>query len=390
MKDWLIRNQIYIYLGLALFLSVIGTLQSIQIGEKFYGPEGPYTHYNNYVIFASSYDHLLEGSNLYSWYLDEHWDLYKYTPTFSLFFGIFSVLPDWLGLFLWNALNGLILFIALWKIDFRKNAHRWLALGFVLLEFILALQNSQSNSLIAGLIILSFLSFEKEKWFWGVAFLMFASFIKPFALVGFAMCLFYPNKLKLAAYAMLTAVVLFLLPAFVTGFDELFWQYKNWFEMLGQDHDQSIGISVMGIISSWFSAEPSKLAVLLSGVVLFCIPLVRFKSYQSKDFRTLMLASILIWIVIFNHKAESPTFIIACAGMVIWYFYSERNALTLTLILLAFVLTCLSPSDLFPPGIREDYIWPYKLKVLPSVLIWGVLTLQLLSRNFIDQSPSDS
>src|SRR5580658_9739822 len=41
------------------------------------------TYYNNYVIFKYSFFHLIDGKNLYGIYPDDHWDLFKYSPTFA-------------------------------------------------------------------------------------------------------------------------------------------------------------------------------------------------------------------------------------------------------------------------------------------------------------------
>src|ERR1700743_2195907 len=48
------------------------------------------TEYNNYIIFKNSFFHLISGKNLYTIYPFEQWDYFKYTPTFSLFMGLFA------------------------------------------------------------------------------------------------------------------------------------------------------------------------------------------------------------------------------------------------------------------------------------------------------------
>ena len=337
MKKWLSANQFSLMVAATILITAIVCVQSVSLGEKYFGEQGPYTWYNNYVIFRQSFDHLLDGTNLYTAYPAEQWDIYKYTPTFSLFFGFFRVLPDVAGLFAWNLLNALVLTIAVWKLGFEKDRYRWLALGFVLLEIITAMQNSQSNSLIAGLIILAFVHLEKNKIITACLLVVLAVFIKPFALVGFALFLFYPGKVKMLIGSILFIVTLFFLPVILTGFDGLLEQYGNWFEMLQNDHDQSVGISVMGWLKTWFGVDASKSGVLSVGMLLFALPLIRMKLYRTYQFRLLMLASVLIWIVIFNHKAESPTFVIAATGMAIWYFGTERNLWNTIVIILAFV-----------------------------------------------------
>ena len=59
------------------------------------------------------------------------------------------------------------------------------------------------------------------------------------------------------------------------------------------------------------------------------------------------------------------------AGVALWFIRSEKNALNITLFVLAFVLTTLSPTDLFPRFLREEYVTPYTLKGVPCILIWG-------------------
>jgi hypothetical protein len=126
----------------------------------------------------------------------------------------------------------------------------------------------------------------------------------------------------------------------------------------------------MGIIKTWFDIDINKNAIVLLGALLFLIPFIKIKNYTSYNFRHLALTSILIWIVIFNHKAESPTFIIAMVGVSLWYFISERNKTNTSLFIFAIILTSLSATDLFPSFLREEYVKPFALKALPCILIW--------------------
>ena len=74
--------------------------------------------------------------------------------------------------------------------------------------------------------------------------------------------------------------------------------------------------------------------------------------------------------VIFNHKAESPTFIIAVSGAAIWYFLQKHNIVNSVLILLVVFFTILSPTDLFPQSARNNFVNPYVIKAVPLILIW--------------------
>jgi hypothetical protein len=78
----------------------------------------------------------------------------------------------------------------------------------------------------------------------------------------------------------------------------------------------------------------------------------------------------LIFQVIFNPVAESPTYITAVTGVMLWWFCSPKNWLDKTLLISCFILTVMSPSDLFPRVLRDEIVKPYVLKALPCVLIW--------------------
>lgn len=143
----------------------------------------------------------------------------------------------------------------------------------------------------------------------------------------------------------------------------------------------------MGWLHSWFALEINKNIVVLLGALVFLIPLLLFSKYKNYTFRSLTLASILIWIVIFNHKAESPTFIIAMTGVALWFVSSKKNTLNIALLFSAFILTSLSPTDIFPKFLREQYVLPYSLKALPCIFIWMNLIYDMLflEKEFISE-----
>lgn len=257
------QNLIYL---IGFLVSAIITLQACLQSPKSYEEGGfTYPRYNNYVIFKQSFDHLKSNENLYVLYEAEHWDLYKYSPSFALFMAPFFYLPDWLGLFCWNLLNALVLFFALSKISFPSTKWRWLAHAFILPELITSMQNAQSNALIAGMMILGFVYISKNQIAKACLMIILAAFIKPFALVGFLPFLFFPGKFKMVGYALIIAVVVLFAPIIITGFSGLIDQYENWSILLQTDHSISVGYSVLGWLQTWFHLEPNKIFVLLVG-----------------------------------------------------------------------------------------------------------------------------
>jgi len=71
-------------------------------------------------------------------------------------------------------------------------------------------------------------------------------------------------------------------------------------------------------------------------------------------------------------------------GVAIWYTAApwKRSKFDMVLLVFAFILTTLSPTDLIPYYIRSEFIRPYALKALPSSLVWFKLCYELFTRDF--------
>ncbi|CAG5070632.1 hypothetical protein DYBT9623_03178 [Dyadobacter sp. CECT 9623] len=374
-----LSNQKYL-LFLFLAIAVFASLQSYFSPLKTFTEGGRhYTAYNNYIIFKQSFFHFLEGKDLYIEYLDEQGDLFKYSPTFAILFGIFGLMPDVLGLSLWNILNVVVLLYSVYylpKFDVRTKG---LILVFVAVEMLTATQNEQSNALIAGLLLFTFGALERRS-YWLASFCLVSTiYIKLFGIVGLALYLLYPDKLKLTYTTAFWVVIFTIFPLVAVDWEQFLFLYKSWGNLLSNDHSISDGISVIGWLRTWFGLEMNKTYVSVAGALLFCIPLLRIKAYSNFTFRILMLASVLIWVVIFNHRAESPTFIIAVTGVALWYYAQVPSRANYILLILTLIFTILSPTDLFPRFIRNEWMKPYVVKVVPCILVWGKMIYDLLA-----------
>lgn len=379
-----LKNLFWVYLLSTVIASILMYVHPMRMQDNHM-----YAYYNNYLIFKQTFIHLINYDDLYELNRYKHidywyWD-YKYSPTFAVYMIFFAYLPDWLGMIIWNVLNSMVLFYSIKLLPQLTERTKAFILLFVLLENITANQNCQSNALIAGLIILAFIFMEKEKILLATLFIAIAFYIKPFAIVACSIGLFYPDKLKFGIYSGFWLLVLFALPLIFVSADQVKYLYVSWFKILAADHDASYGLSVLGWFSTWFNLHLAKNMVVLAGAILFCLPLLNFKAYKNYNFRLLTLASVLIWIVIFNHKAESPTFVIAATGIAIWYFIKERNKLDTGLMIFALLFTILSPTDLFPKYIRVNYIVPYVLKAVPCIFIW----VNILIETFLYKSTEE-
>lgn len=235
-------------------------------------------------------------------------------------------------------------------------------------------------------------------WAWGewergassraIAMIMVTGFIKLFGWAALLLWLAYPHKWRNFLLGLCWGLFLAALPLIVMSPSIYLWQMQEYLRMLGQDHSLSFGISLMGILEKTMPGLWNKNLVLLLGLGIMGLPWTYtvFRK-TTPEYRALSLAALMVWMVIFNHKAESPTFVIAVTPALWWLLrFREERALSLLLAALI-VLTVLSPTDLFPAGLRKEWVEPYHLKALPTVLIW-ILMQWPLYRKFLSPIPS--
>lgn len=374
---WKVLSQSRTVWAVYLLLTIAVSIQSlVSIGFQGDPGEGQYTDYNNYVIFKYASTHLVEGENLYGKYAEDYWDYYKYSPTFAMGFWPLAQLPDALGLTVWNVINGATLLLGIWLLPWLGSGQKTLMAWIILPEYITAAQSEQSNALMAGLILLAFGWLEHRK-MWAAALMVVTTlFIKIFGIVAGALFLLYKPQWKTLMWAVAWTVALALLPALVTGWHGLWQQYQWWWELLALDSAGNLGtphpLGLAALLEAWFQWTPSNASLVLTGVVLFLLPWVRWNRFFLYPYRLLALASVLLWVVMFNHKAESPTFIIAMVGLVVWYLARPEVAWRKWLLGFACIFTGLISTDVFPMEWRKLFFEPMAIKVLPVTVIWMV------------------
>ena len=364
--------------GVLTLLALIISVRTVFVGQS-----------NNYAIFYHTLDHLVEGTDLYAKYPGEYEDRNHYAPSFGALFAPVFLLPYSLGLFLWHFLITAVWVYAIYRLPLthpQKVVFYWFAAH----ELFTAIANSQTNPLIAALPIFSFLAFEKRQPIWAAFFLILGFNIKIYSLVGGALFLLYPQKGKFLLSMVGWGVATVLFPLLFTTPDKLLWQYQNWAaELLNKsDGDAWVNTSIHRLVHQIFSPAIPGPAIIVVGILIFCSVFIHIQYYRDLTFRLMLLASVLIFQVIFNPVAESPTYIIAVSGVMIWWSVCPQTTYDRVLLLACFIFTVLSPSDLFPKVLREEFVKPYVLKALPCVLIWFRLiflmhTQPMLGRNTI-------
>ena len=356
----------------------IATIIVISIPKGFWDPD------NNFAIFRAAFGNLIAGRDLYAPHPGQYLDLFKYSPTFAVLFSPFSILPLPLSIVAWSALNALLLYYAVRRL--LPGSAGTLAMALLYFEVLRNMQRAQSNSLIAALMILAFLALEQRRQGGAALAVALGAFIKIFPLAALAMAALYPRRARMALAFGAVMIVLLALPLLVVPPHTLLAQYSSWRHVLSADEALVVATGgagpyggVMEQMRTLFGLHMRNWPVQLAGTVLLLLPLaLRRERFEQREFRLLFLCSLLVYMVIFNFRSESPSFVIAVTGIVIWFVATPRTALSATLMVLTVVVVSLSSTEIMPHWLQRDVFVRYHLKTIPCVLAWIVIQAQLL------------
>ena len=348
----------------------------------------PHRH-NNFLIFRGVFWHTIQKLSLYDFYPTEYNDHNHYGPIFSLVIAPFAVVPDAIGLLGWLVALALGMYYAVRRLPLEEGRQIFLY-WFCAHELLTALQMQQFNIAIAAIIIGSFAAIEKGREVTAAFLIVLGTFVKLYGVVGLAFFFFVKRKPRFILALIGWSVVCFVAPMLISSPEYVVGQYVEWYERLAAKNGENTfslmqNISLLGMIrKASGSASYSDLLVILPGLALFGLPYLRFGQYRHLAFRYAILSSVLLFVVLFSTGSESSTYIIPFAGIALWYTTSpwKRSGWDVALLVFAFVLSSLSPSDLFPRSLREAYVLPYALKALPPTLIWLRLSYELLTRDY--------
>jgi hypothetical protein len=340
---------------------------------------------NNFWIFRAAFEHLRAGQDLYATYPDVHADVFKYSPTFALLFGPFAVLPVTVGYALWA---GLCAFLVWWGIAKLLPARpAAVALGIAWLAVLGDLQRAQSNALVAGCMVIAWTAYERGKQLPAAVAIAAGAFVKIFPLAGGMGALVHRRSLRFCF--ILTGVIILgaLLPGLVAAPGSLGDQYASWYAIETQDATERPRIGVggadlyaglMGQFVVWFGVDWPHWPTQLAGLVILLLPVALQRARcGERVFRLQLLASLLVFCVLFNHQAESPSYVIAMIGVAIWSAASERTRWRLGLVIACLVIVNLASTDLMPRSLYREVYVPYLLKTVPLIPVWIVMQLEL-------------
>ena len=344
--------------------------------------------HNNFLVFRGSFWHAWQGLPLYAEYPQEYWDINHYGPLFSLLIAPFAVVPEWLGLLMWCVALSLGLYVAVRR-SLLTSGQQLFVLWFCAHELLTALYMQQFNIAIAAIIVGAFFLIEKERDATAAFLIVLGTLVKIYGIVGLAFFFFSKHKIRFIGALVLWSAVMFVAPMVLSSPDYVIGQYQAWFVDLVSKNSENAealmqNISLLGMTHRVTGLEFSDLWLILPGLVMFGIPYLRISQYQHMAFRQTLLASVLMFTVLFSTGSESSGYIIALVGVVIWYTAVpwQRNRWDVALLVFVFVLSSLSPSDLFPAYLRKEWVQPYALKALPVTIVWLKLCWEMWTKDY--------
>jgi hypothetical protein len=332
----------------------------------------------NFEIYRSASRHLVSGQDMYARYPDELQDQFKYSPAFAVMFAPFSWLPWPLALFLWNALGAMVLFAAIERLLPARAA--MLALSFMLLEVLRVMQNAQSNTLVAGLIVAAFIALERGRLWRAASAIAIGASVKIFPLAALSFALPRRRAVRVGFATAIVGLALQLAPLLVTRPATLLMQYRSWLAVETGDTPER-WFSAMELLHRLTGADWPNWIVQLSGTLVLVAPLLaRRARWDSARFRLLYLCSLLLFVVLFNHQAERAAYLFAFTSLSIWFASEPRTAWRTALFGIA-VLTMPLMSTVLPApaAMKTPTAMVWRLAV-PSMLAWLLIQVELWRR----------
>lgn len=345
----------------------------------------------NLVTFRLASDHLRAGLDMYGSYPSLQPDLYKYSPTFALLFTPWALMPFAAAHLAWMLFCSLSLWFAMTSLypDYRGAV----AALIVSASLVLDLQRSQTNALVAAMMIGALVASQRQHTGRAALLVGLGTAVKLFPIVAALGIIWQPSKRRAILAGAVVTVALLALPLLVTTPVLLWRQYLAWFARVSLDSGSGVAQCVGCVDTSangaalyggimyqlrvLFGPLPN-LPIQLAGLVAMLLSVVvRRSAWIDPRFQRLSLAALLLFCLVFNHQAESPSFVIAVCGMAIWYIERGPGRWQLPLLIVCAGIATLGAGDIVPRAFRLAVMLPYRVRTIPCLVMWVVVLVEL-------------
>ncbi|MEP6747670.1 MAG: glycosyltransferase family 87 protein [Bacteroidota bacterium] len=338
-------------------------------------------NYNNINIFRYSSLHLLAHQPLYIEYPQSYFDYYLYHPAFTVLFMPFAYLSAPAALCVWICLSMAVFFRTIQLLPGITDASKKIILLLALPELINNQQYVQTNIFLTSLMLLAFIYFERGMLFWAAFFSVLAFCIKGYGGITGLLFLLYPGRLKFLGYSFFWVLLITALPLLFVSFHETITYYTDWLKMISSDEIKE-GMSVVG---KWGKTHTSELFITITALILlvstFVQPLRHAAIRNNFYFRGLLCCYLLVWVVLFNRAAESPTYLLATTGLAFWFILDGFKKENMYMTSLVLFVSYLFLSDIFP-GFIHRFFRVHHMKPYAFMLFFLYLQFQLFYKPY--------
>lgn len=345
--------------------------------------------HTNFVMYRYAFLHLTELSTLYAT-CKEYADVNHYGPFLGVVMAPFAVVPEKVGLMLWLIALSASLFFAIRKLMMRKQQQIFIY-WFCAFELLAVLLMQQFSVALTAIIIATYYFADDEDDFWAAFFIVLGTMIDFRGIVGLAFILFSKDRVKFLFFVVVWAALLLALTMVLTDPEYIVSQYLEWWRELTTQGTETVlaGMQVQSgsllamIRNVTQCATYSDLWIVAGGLILFFLPYFRVKQYYYSAFRFTLLASVLIFVVLFSPGNESGLSVIALVGVAIWYVAApwKRSKADVALLVFTYVVTVVLSAGLRLRLFSLECIPPY-LSAFPYVLVWLKLCYEICRRSY--------
>lgn len=362
-------------LGLYLLAGIIAGVVSFALDQS-----------KNLEVFRHASQSLLAHRDLYD---GSSVDWYKYSPSFALIFLPLALAPAWVAAAVWGAANFGVAFAgihAMTGADPRGVAPggaRNVALLAALPGVLLATDGDQANLLVAGLMLLACSAFARNRSIRGAALVILGFLVKIFPLGAVLFALLDRERERNLFRVIVAMAIGLLLPLIVIHPSELAAQYSSWISITRFDHAHNRGWSLVTLARDIGLPALSVQIAALTTLALPVIGAMTAPAPPTMAWRRAFAASLLILIVLCNHRSEYTSFVISSIGVGLWFADARRTPASYVLLALASVAhgpvyVVDDPRLTGAFSFLAAHRIYHPLRLVPLVVVWAHLQVHLV------------
>ena len=306
----------------------------------------------NFYAYYDATNMFWAGINPYTLeYVEAHSIWFLYTPVFTTIYAPVFLLPEWLGPYVWNVFNYVMLCVAIRLLPKPLAPFRTRIFLFMLLLILQSAFCFQYNMVVCYIFLFAFILMERGKPLWATLLIMISATTKYYGAIELGLLMCYPKFWRNIGYALMWGVVLLLLPMINTAFDNVFALYRSMCDSY-ESHRSAVDYSGLFFARGLKPWLLPNLRVVQMGVLLVISALFfwRYKRWHDFRFRVETLAVMMGYIILFSDSPETHTYMITLTGyqMAFWL-QPERTKFDWVLYWLLFVNFCILPVDAICP-----------------------------------------